>query len=222
MINSLHKPSVISVGARKSLLSQAQVQEVFLEIRPFFPQIQFSPIWISTKGDRDKTTSLRHLEKTNFFTDEIDARQLKGEFQISIHSAKDLPSPLAPGLEIVALTRGVDPSDSLVVRQFPLALGARIGTSSLRREAFLKNWRPDLACVDIRGTIDERLRLLDEGYIDGVIMAEAALIRLGFIDRPRLCLDIKTAPLQGRLAVVARKGDIEMKEIFQRIHIENV
>lgn len=206
----------ITVGARGSRLSKAQVEEV----AQFFPHIKFTPVWITTKGDVDKTTSLKSLDKTNFFTDEIDSRQLSGEFRISIHSAKDLPDPLHPGLEVVALTKGVDPSDSLVVREFPLQFGARIGTSSLRRELFLKNWRADLQCVDIRGTIDERLALLDNGTVDGVIIAEAALIRLKLTDRPRIRLESETAEMQGRLAVIARKGDIDMKQLFMQVHYD--
>ena len=208
----------ISVGARDSRLSKAQVDEVYQEISQFFSHIRFHPVWVITTGDRDKTTSLKTLEKTNFFTDEIDTRQLKGEFRISIHSAKDLPDPLHPELEIIALTKGVDPSDSLVVREFPIQFGSLIGTSSHRRETFLKNWRRDLECVDIRGTIDERLKLLDEGTIDGVVVAEAALIRLKLTDRPRLHLDAETAEMQGRLAVIAQKNDHEMKQLFERIH----
>jgi hydroxymethylbilane synthase len=206
------------VGARASRLSKAQVEEVYREVMQFIPHLRFTPIWITTTGDCDKTTSLKNLEKTNFFTDEIDRRQLAGEFRISIHSAKDLPDPLHPELEIVALTKGVDPTDSLVVKEFPILFGSRIGTSSLRRETFLKSWRRDLICVDIRGTIDERLQLLDDGIIDGVVMAEAALIRLGLTHRPRLHLDTETADMQGRLAVIARKNDLEMQQLFKEVH----
>ncbi len=209
-----HSSTEITVGARGSRLSKAQVEEVARE----FPQIRFIPIWITTKGDVDKTTSLKHLDKTNFFTDEIDARQLQEEFRISIHSAKDLPDPLHPDLEIVALTKGVDPSDALVVREFPLERGSKIGTSSLRREHFIKHWRADLECVDIRGTIDERLKLLDDGVVDGVVMAEAALIRLNLTHLPRIRLDIETASMQGRLAIIARKNDTEMKQLFKEVH----
>lgn len=212
----------ISVGARGSLLSKAQVEEVYQEIRPFFPEIKFHPVWISTKGDQDKTTSLKTLEKTNFFTDEIDRRQAEGEFRISIHSAKDLPDPLHPDLEVVALTKGVDPSDSLVVKELPLRPGARIGTSSERREVFLKNWRSDLVFVDVRGTIDERLKLLDKGALDGVVIAEAALIRLKLTDRARIHLPCETAVNQGSLAIVARKNDAEMKHIFRMLHYNKV
>ena len=208
------------MGARGSRLSRAQVDEVYQELSRFYPHIRFFPIWISTTGDQDKTTSLKTLEKSNFFTDAIDHRQLQGEFRISIHSAKDLPDPLHPDLEMIALTKGVDSSDSLVVRAFPIPYGAQIGVSSHRREAFLKSWRRDLECVDIRGTIDERLALLDNGTIDGVITAEAALIRLKLTDRPRIHLDIDTAKMQGRLAVLARKNDHEMKQLFTVIHHE--
>ncbi len=220
MSSSLKGPLLtgpISVGARSSRLSKAQVDEVYQEIRQFFPNIRFEPIWVATKGDLDKTTSLKLLDKTNFFTDEIDAKQAGGEFRLSVHSAKDLPDPLHPALQVIALTQGVDPSDSLVVKQFPIRLGARIGASSARREMFLKAWRPDLECIDIRGTIDERLELLDTRKVDGLIMAEAALIRLRLLDRPRLRLDVETAPLQGRLAIIARKDDEEMKRLFHKI-----
>jgi hydroxymethylbilane synthase len=86
LINSLVE---VTVGARLSQLSKAQVEEV----AALLPNVRLLPIWITTKGDQDKTTSLKTLEKTDFFTGEIDRRQLSGEFRISIHSAKDLPSP---------------------------------------------------------------------------------------------------------------------------------
>jgi len=210
----------ISVGARGSRLSKVQVDEVHKELSQFYPHVTFSPIWITTKGDQDKTTSLKMLEKSNFFTDEIDSRQLKGEFRISIHSAKDLPDPLHPGLEIIAITKGLDASDSLVVREFPIRFGSRIGISSQRREDFLKKWRRDLECVDIRGTIDERIKLLDDGIIDGVVVAEAALLRLELTHRPRLHLDIDTAQMQGRLAIIARKDDHEIKHSFKQVHYD--
>lgn len=207
----------ISVGARHSPLSKAQVKEVHDEIMQFFPSIHFTSLWIATRGDHDKITSLKTLDKTNFFTDEIDRRQAQGEFRIAIHSAKDLPAVLHPALEIIAITKGVDPSDALVVHELPIRYGARIGTSSERREAFLKEWRPDLQCVDIRGTIEERLQLMDDRVIDGVIIAEAALIRLKLTHRLRIPLPLITADKQGKLAIVARKNDEEMRHVFRSI-----
>ena len=208
----------IRVGARKSLLSQAQVNEVLQELLTYHPNVEFEPVWVETSGDLDQKTSLKTLGKTDFFTKEIDQRLLDGEVSIAIHSAKDLPDPLPEGLSRVALTQGLDPSDSLVLRDGErleaLEMSARIGTSSVRREAVIQTLRSDLLCVDIRGPIAKRLALLDQGHVDGVVIAEAALIRLGLINRNRIILKGESAPLQGQLAVLARLGDKEMSELF--------
>ena len=206
----------LSVGARSSLLSKAQLKEVEEELRVFHPQVEFVPSWLETTGDLDLKTSLRTLGKTDFFTREIDQMQLSGRCRISIHSAKDLPEPLTPGLVLVALTKGVDSSDCLVCNG-ELRKGARIGASCERRDLMVKALRADLVCADIRGTIDRRLALLDAGEYDGVVMAEAALIRLGLTHRQRIPLPGETAPLQGQLAVLAREGDLEMAELFSCI-----
>ena len=203
----------IVVGARASKLSQVQVQE----IQSFFPDLEFELLLVKTTGDNDLQTSLRTLDKTDFFTKEIDQMLLEGKCRIAIHSAKDLPDPLPLGLKVVALTKGVDPRDMLVYNCDPLPLGAKIGTSSIRREHNLLEWRPDLNCVDIRGTIEQRLAQLDAGIVDGLVMAEAALIRLGLTYRRRMPIHGEVAPLQGRLAVVARVDDIEMDELFAKI-----
>lgn len=208
----------IVVGARSSPLSRAQVEEVLQELKQYHPLVEFHPIWVHTTGDRDLNTSLKTLEKTDFFTKEIDALQLSGGCRISVHSAKDLPEPLRAGLAIVALTKGVDPSDSLVLRDQEtfenLPLGAKIGTSSLRREKNIGDLRPDLVCVDIRGNIQARLALLDQGIVDGVVMAEAALIRMKLTHRTRMPLFGERASLQGQLAVLALENDEEMRQLF--------
>lgn len=157
---------IISVAARGSALSRAQVKEVLQD----WCDIDFAMTWVATTGDKDLYTSLRTLEKTDFFTREIDLLQLAGGCRLSIHSAKDLPEPLAKGLQVVAITKGVAPYDVLVFRDGEnlgkLPLNSVIGTSSLRREEAIRRLRPDLVCVDIRGTIEARLALLDqkEGY----------------------------------------------------------
>ncbi|HEY5234717.1 MAG TPA: hydroxymethylbilane synthase, partial [Rhabdochlamydiaceae bacterium] len=151
------------------------------------------------------------------FTREVDQLQLKGEFRISIHSAKDLPEPLASGLKIIAVTKGVDPSDVLVYNQ-ELPENAVIATSSHRREQNLREWKEGFRFVDIRGTIPERLAILDSGQIDGVVIAEAALIRLGLTNRQRMPIPGETAPMQGRLAVIALSDDHEMEQLFRCIH----
>ena len=207
----------ITVGARGSKLSQAQVWEVHRELIQHHPHVKFKPTWITTMGDKDKKTSLRDLDKTDFFTREVDELQLKGEFRISIHSAKDLPDPLAPGLKIIALTKGVDPSDVLIYN-LELPPNAIIATSSHRREQNLREWKKGFRFTDIRGTIEERLAILDRGEVDGVVMAEAALIRLGLMNRKRMPIPGETAPMQGRLAVIALSTDHEMQQLFRCIH----
>lgn len=212
---------ILTVGARRSPLSRAQVEEVLLELRGFHPEVEFEVHWVETTGDRDLLTSLRTLDKTDFFTREIDALQLAGGCRLGVHSAKDLPDPLPKGLVLAALTKGVDPSDVIALRDGitmeNMPRGAKIGTSSLRRENNIRALRSDLICVDIRGDVLVRLRLLDEGALDGVVMAEAALIRLKQTHRMRIPLPGESAPLQGQIAVLALEGDQEMLRLFQSI-----
>jgi hydroxymethylbilane synthase len=212
----------IFVGARDSRLSRAQVKEVEEELKKQGQEVSFKPVWIETPGDRDLVTSLTSLDKTDFFTKDIDQRQLAGEIRIAIHSAKDLPDPLPEGLRIVALTRGIDQSDVLVLRKGEsleeLPVGAKIGTSSLRRIEALKELRSDFSSVDIRGTIDQRLLQLMTHKVDGVILAKAALIRLNLNRLNMIPLEGPVALHQGRLAVVAREEDADMGLLFSLIH----
>lgn len=205
----------IAVGARSSALSQAQVKEVLEELHH---SIEFNVQFLQTTGDRDLHTSLRTLGTTDFFTKELDALVLSGGCQIAIHSAKDLPYPLPEGLQIVALTRGLPSTDSLVLREGEtLRSNALIATSSERREEAVRAIKQDVRFCDIRGTIEQRLAKLYSGEVDGVVIAEAALIRLGLTHLNRITLPGTTVPLQGKLAIVARSGDDAMKQLFASI-----
>jgi hydroxymethylbilane synthase len=208
----------ITVGARGSPLSQTQILEVQRELQAVYPNIHFLPRWIETRGDRDLKTSLKTMPQSDFFTKEIDDQQLNYEFRISIHSAKDLPIPLARGLRRVALTKGVDPRDVLVLPSSvtieTLPLSAKIATSSLRREEEVRKLRADLTCVDIRGPIEKRLEQLHKGLIDGLVVAKAALIRLQLTHLNQILLEGPTAHYQGQLAVIARADDTEMADLF--------
>lgn len=212
----------IKSGARASLLSRAQFQEILEELSKVHPEIVLEPIWASSPGDRDHSISLRTLRKCDFFTRDLDQMLLRKEIRIAIHSAKDLPEPLPEGLTIVCLTQGQDPRDSLVLRENEtidsLKPYARIATSSIRREEAIKKIRSDLSFIDLRGTIFERLEKLDTKETDGVVIAESALIRLKQTHLNRLVLPGETAPMQGRLAVVARCDDSEMKQIFRGLN----
>lgn len=204
----------ITVGARDSLLSKIQVEEVYQELKRYHPELIFYPLFIKTQGDRDKVSSLRHKDKTNFFTKELDEMLLAGKCRITIHSAKDLPEPLPSGIKLVALTEGVDSSDALVFRNYEtLRPNAIVATSSERREEAVKHLFPHARFVDIRGTIDERLEKLYQKEVDAVVIAEAALIRLGLKHLNRIRLPGESAPLQGRLAILAKEEDHEMFDL---------
>lgn len=211
--------SVIKAAARSSPLSRKQVEEIQAAVRCFHPDLSFDIKWVETTGDRDKITSLRTIEKSDFFTREIDQMVQSGDVRIAIHSAKDLPDPMPQDLKIFALTRGIDARDMLVMRDGvtidSLPPRATVATSSQRREESVLQIRHDLSFVDLRGTIEERLALLDQNKVDAVVVAEAALIRLGLTNRNRFPLPGPTAQWQGRLAVVGRREDTEMISLFQ-------
>lgn len=211
----------IDVAARKSALSIAQVREVEKELRESGADVVFQLSLFSSTGDRDQNTSLWTLGKTDFFTKEIDAAVLEGQCRVAIHSAKDLPETFPEGISLIALTEGVDRRDALVLRDgetlSSLREGAEIGTSSPRRRDALLALRDDLIAVDIRGTVEKRLEKMDRGELDGVIVAEAALIRLGLTAKNRIYLPGETTPLQGQLAVVAKQEDQQMLHLFARI-----
>lgn len=217
---STHTRVLIHAGARGSELSKQQFSEVLGAIKYFYPQVDLQASWIDTRGDRDKISSLRTKDQTDFFTDAIDRELLSGKIDIAIHSAKDLPSPLAKGLELAALTKGLDPSDSLVLRP-----GAKlqdlmekksvlIATSSIRREQMVYKLLPHAKFSDLRGTVPERLKQLVQGNFDAIVVATAALIRLGIHHFPTVQLEGKTVEGQGQLAIVCRSGDKKILELF--------
>lgn len=202
----------IRIGTRGSRLALAQVGEVVgwlgtrdLELKVF-----------ETTGDLDKQTPINEVESTDFFTDKIEKALLNGEIDLAVHSAKDLPDATPEGLKIAAVTKSIDPADVLVSRRnlklSELPPGARVGTSSRRRQDQLIRLRPDLRVVDLRGNIEERLAKLDQGKYDAIIMAAAGLIRLGLENRIAERLPFETAKGQGSLALEIRENDEELKE----------
>lgn len=211
--------ATIIVAARTSPLSQAQVEEVHEEVKRHHPTIHFKPLYISTYGDHDQKTSLRELDKSSdFFTREIDEALLQRRCSVAIHSAKDLPEPLRDGLTIAAITKGLDSGDCLVLKEGrtleSLPDGAIIATSSKRREENVCALRSHLTFVDLRGSIGERLALVESGQVDGIVVAEAALVRLKLTHLNRIPLPGSTAPLQGKLAVVVREDAPAMLKLF--------
>ncbi|HXQ78900.1 MAG TPA: hydroxymethylbilane synthase, partial [Thermoplasmata archaeon] len=165
------------VGTRRSRLARAQTDWVLTRLARAAPGVRFEPIPVDTSGDRD-----RSVGSSPDFTDTIDRALLRGEVDLAVHSAKDLPVELDRRFELLACPRRADPRDCLVVapphRAARLPRGARVGSSSLRRRAQLLRWRSDLNVVEIRGNVDTRIDLVQSGAIDAAILAVAGISRL--------------------------------------------
>jgi uroporphyrinogen III methyltransferase/synthase len=204
----------LRVVARNSALSIEQVREVF----SFLPEINYRLTTVVSYGDRHREIPLTDSIASDFFTRELDESLLKGESDIAVHSAKDLPYPLPAGLELYALYAAQDKTDALVSRDGQtlsrLSAGATAGTSSAARKAALLELRPDLAAASIRGTIEDRIALVDSGQIDALVVATCALKRLGLEHRIAEILPFQTHALQGSLAVAGRKGEADLKALF--------
>lgn len=234
------------VGTRTSPLALKQVEEVLEALRKFYPDFRAEIVGIETYGDRDRTTPISEIEGSDFFTREIDEALLRGEIDFAVHSAKDLPDKLREGLTIAAITKSIDPYDVLVSKENlkleELSYGAKIGTSSNRRKQGLLKYRPDFEIVDIRGNIEERLKLVDglsfiadskkknkshkpsainyKPSLDAIVIAAAGLIRLRLEDRitQRIPFEIITPhPLQGRLAIVVNENNPELINLLSVI-----
>lgn len=195
-----------------------------MALRKFYPDFKAEAIGIDTYGDKDKITPISRIEGTDFFTREIDAALRNGAVDFAIHSAKDLPDTIKEGLVITALTKSLDPRDALVskdgLKLEELPRGARIGTSSIRRKAQMSRYRDDFDIVDIRGNIEERLEKVDNGNLDGIVIAACALVRLGLENRitQRIPFEIlKPHPLQGALAIVTRAEDSKLHSLLSVI-----
>lgn len=217
------------IGTRTSPLALRQVEEISLALRKFYPDFEAKIIGIDTYGDKDRVTPISQIEGTDFFTREIDNALLKREIDLAVHSAKDLPDSLREGLVIAAQTKSIDPYDALIskngLKLAELPHGARIGTSSIRRKTQLSRYRDDFDIVNIRGNIEERLEKLDNGNLDGIVIAVCALVRLGLENRitQRIPFEIlKPHPLQGALAIVTRAEDLKLHSLLSVIDSREV
>jgi uroporphyrinogen III methyltransferase / synthase len=211
----------LRVATRASELALRQVTEVFAQ----FPELSYQIVPIQSYGDRHKDVSLINNKIQDFFTRELDEAILNGQADLAVHSAKDLPYPLPAGLEIITLFEAFDKTDAIVSRNnvtlSELPVNPKLGTSSLLRKAELLKLRDDIDIMSIRGTIEERIRQVDMGQIDAVIIATCALKRLGLEHRIAEVLPFETHPLQGHLAVVAKSGNNKLKSIFKQKDIRN-
>lgn len=208
---------VLRIGSRGSKLALWQAHHIADRLRGAGHEIAIEII--KTLGDAMQHVPFAEVgdserDAKGMFTKEIEEALYEGRIDLAVHSLKDLPTELASPFTIAAIPERVDPRDAFVSVKFEsfeaLAQGARIGTSSLRRQAQLKAQRPDVVCVEFRGNVDTRLRKLAEGHVDAIILASAGLERLGLTEHRRECfspLILCPAAGQGALAIEARAGD---------------
>ncbi len=211
----------IIIGTRGSKLALWQADYVERRLREEYPGLSVIQKRVTTKGDRILDVPLAKIGGKGLFTKELEEEMLSGGIDLAVHSLKDMPAKVPEGLIIAAVTKRLDPGDALVSNRFAsfeeLPEGARVGTSSLRRRAQLLCARPDLRMLDLRGNVNTRLRKLDEGEYDAIVLAVAGLKRLGFGDRIRQVLPrdmVLPAVGQGALAIETRENDDEIRQML--------
>lgn len=224
-------PREIRVGTRRSPLALQQTESVIARLRAVFPHWRFVRKEIVTQGDVTLGRTLPEFGQTGVFVKEIETALLEGSIDIAVHSLKDMPIRQPDSLVMAAVPERADARDALVLASrhrgkgigvLTLPEGARIGTGSFRRSAQLRAVRPDFQVAPVRGTVQTRLRKLEDEGFDAVILAVAGLERLGLHGEigEKIPLDIALpAPGQGALAVQAREDDPELLAALR--HIEH-
>ncbi|ESX17031.1 MULTISPECIES: hydroxymethylbilane synthase [unclassified Mesorhizobium] len=217
----------LKIGTRGSPLALAQAHETQARLMEAhgMPAEAFEVVVISTSGDRIQDRPLSEAGGKGLFTKEIEEALLAGTIDIAVHSSKDMPTVLPVGLELSAFLPREDARDAfigkVVKRIVDLPQGAKVGSSSLRRQALIRRMRPDLDVVMFRGNVQTRLRKLEEGVAEGTILAYAGLKRLGLghVVTDLMPLDaFPPAPGQGAIGIETRIGDSEVEKMLVAIH----
>ena len=214
----------IVVGSRGSKLALIQTESVVVKIREANPHIEVVISKIITKGDCNRHIQLDHMAGIGVFVKELEEALLSGRIDLAVHSLKDIPTQTPSGLCLAAVTERLDPRDVLISKGqklAELASGSRIGTGSLRRTIQLNAYRSDLEACSIRGNVDTRLRKVADGEFAGVILAAAAMKRLGWEEKISEYLSLEhflPAVGQGALAIEARLDDKEVAEIVSSLN----
>jgi hydroxymethylbilane synthase len=213
---------MIRIATRKSALALWQANHVRALLREAHAGLEVELVPIVTAGDRIVDRPLSAIGGKGLFLKELERAMLDGKADMAVHSMKDVPAVMTPGLVLDAVLPRANPFDALVSRDNrllgELPEGSRIGTSSLRRQSQLLALRPDLVVEDLRGNVDTRLRKLDEGQYDAIILACAGLERLGWGDRITETLqppDWLPASTQGIIALQWREHDVETRSLLE-------
>jgi hydroxymethylbilane synthase len=215
----------VRIGTRASPLARAQTQLITAELKARYPALEVTLVPITTSGDRSQHTNAPGGDwGSGVFVKELEQALLNGVIDLAVHSLKDVPPQLTPGLDHVAIPAREDPRDALLTVDArsldELAPAARVGTSSSRRVAFLRAARPDLEFLPIRGNVDTRMRKLQAGEYDAVVLARAGLRRLGAV-LPHVVLEpdvLPPAPGQGALALEARADDRDVVRLVETLN----
>ena len=215
------KKEIIRIATRKSPLALWQAEFVRAELLSAHPGLKVELITMSTQGDKILDTPLAKVGGKGLFVKELEQRMLAGDADIAVHSMKDVPVELPNGLHLAVICEREDPHDAFVSNQYKkldeLPQGAKVGTSSLRRQCQLLAMRPDFEILDLRGNVGTRLGKLDEGNYDAIILAAAGLKRLehyariASIIKPELILP---AIGQGAVGIECRVDDPDTNELI--------
>lgn len=214
---------MIVIGSRGSKLARWQAEHIAAALQALGAETRIEII--KTSGDQMLDVPLAQAGGKGLFTKEIDEALLGGSIDLAVHSMKDVPTALPPGLIIAAIPRREEPRDALIGCSLgELRDGSRVGTSSLRRQAQLLAYLPQLEVQVLRGNVDTRLRKLDEGKYDAIVLAAAGLRRLGWQDRIRELIPVEImcpAVGQGALAIETRAdGGVAHKLVRKLDHAE--
>ncbi|MCP4298567.1 MAG: hydroxymethylbilane synthase [Proteobacteria bacterium] len=212
------------IATRSSQLALWQANWVKAQVNSLYPGISVELLLIKTTGDKILDTPLAKIGGKGLFVKELEVAILEGKADIAVHSMKDVPTELPEGLEISVITKREEPADAFVSNTFnnfsSLPQKSVVGTSSLRRVAQLQRSRPDLIFKSLRGNVNTRLRKLDEGQFDAIILAAAGLIRLEMEERITERIDFSTslpAICQGIIGIETRKGDSNSMHLIEHL-----
>jgi hydroxymethylbilane synthase len=218
--------SVLRIATRQSRLALWQAQHVAAQLRAAHPGLAVELVPMTTQGDRVTDRPLAQVGGKGLFIKELEIAIAEGRADIAVHSMKDVPSDMPPGMILAAMLSRADPHDAFVSLRHAsfrmLPQGARVGTSSPRRQCQLKYARPDLQLLTLRGNVETRLRKLDEQY-DAIVLAAAGLIRLGLEDRITHRFDLEQfvpAVGQGVIGVECRADDARSIELARALNDE--
>jgi len=215
----------IRIATRKSPLAMWQAEHVAQALKDAHPGLTVEILGMSTQGDKILDTPLAKIGGKGLFVKELEQRMLSDDADIAVHSMKDVPVELPEGLHLAVIMQREDPRDAFVSNHHAgfsvLPEGARVGTSSLRRQCQLTDRRPDLEIIPLRGNVNTRLRKLDDGEYDAVILAAAGLLRLGFAERIREFMptnDSLPAIGQGAIGIECRADDERVNALLAPLH----